>query len=54
MASVFKLIFQSAPIEFKFGQIGYWDVTRQCIFYFSNFSIITVITILYSKYYFSM
>ena len=46
---MFKLIFQSAPIELIFGQIGYWDVTRQCIFYFFNFSIISVITILPKK-----
>ena len=27
--SMFKLIFQSAPIELIIGQIGYWDDTKQ-------------------------
>ena len=43
---MFKLIFQSTPIGFIFGQIVYQDNTRQWIFIFFNFSIITVITIL--------
>ena len=46
---MFKLIFPSAPIELIFGQIGYWDVTRQYIFYFFHFRIISVITILHKK-----
>ena len=43
---MFKLIFQSAPIGLIFGQIAYWDDTRQWIFNFFNSSIITVIPIL--------
>ena len=44
--STFKLIFQRAPIGLIFGQIGYWDDTRQCVLNSFNFSIIIVITIL--------
>ena len=49
MVSMFKLIFQSYPIGLIFGQIAYWDDTRQWIFYLFDFSIITVITIFYEQ-----
>ena len=31
---MFKLMLQSTPIGVIFGQLGYWDDTRQCSFYF--------------------
>ena len=43
---MFYFIFPSPPIRLIFGQIGYWDDTRQYIFYFFYLSIISVITIL--------
>ena len=49
LPSMFKLIFQSAPIGVTFGQIGYWNDTRQYFFYFFDFTTITVITILHKK-----
>ena len=49
LPSMFKFIFQSAPIGVTFGQIGYWNDTRQYFFYFFDFTTITVITILHKK-----
>ena len=45
-SSMFKLIFQSAPIGLIFGQIAYRNNTREWIFIFVHFGIIIVITIL--------
>ena len=39
---MFKLILQNTLIGLIFGQISYWDDTRQWSFYFFNFSIITL------------
>ena len=46
LPTMFRLVFQSAPIGLVFGQIAYRDDTRQWNFYFFNLSTITVITIL--------